>query len=271
LDVEGCSTSRIQLLLEALFMSGGTASGEVLRGASLEWITEWLGLAPTDHFGVDALRHLVAIQLAPRSALAYQESNPKPRWRLIDEYLAERYSLDDREREEIGRLVAGLLDAWSSSRGSSFITAERAEACAICRLPFGYEPSSVITRDPYKPIWQAPDELSRPEVDHIIPIAGLGRHRVENLQVICRACNVAKGSGLVIDPDVEIRHAGADLESVPRVHFFRLLQWLIGRHGVRCPECGRTDRELTMRPVIPSAALVRTSLVLTCYECATPV
>ena len=39
----------------------------------------------------------------------------------------------------------------------------------------------------------------------------LGDHAVGNLQVICRACNLAKGAGLTIDPDAEIRHAALDI------------------------------------------------------------
>lgn len=96
---------------------------------------------------------------------------------------------------------------------------------------------SVTTLDPYKPTWQAPGELCRPEIDHVVPISGLGQHAVENLQVVCRACNLAKGRGLIVDPDAEIMYAGLEPFRVPRVHLFPLLQWLVRQRGGKCSAC----------------------------------
>ena len=271
----GCSGSegqdeevaRVQLLLSALFLSEDTPGGELLRRAPVEWISEWLGLEPRDHFGPHALRHLVAIQLTPREAIAYEPSNPKPRWRLIDDYLRDRLVLDDRDRTRVARLVATVLDHASAYRGGRLIVPDRARACAICRLPFETEPMSVTTRDPYKPIWLAASELCQPEVDHVIPISSLGEHVRENLQVVCRACNLAKGNGLVVDPDAEIRYAGRPAETIPRVHLFRLLQWLIARHDAQCGLCADESTELTMRPVHSDSPITRANLRLTCYSC----
>jgi 5-methylcytosine-specific restriction endonuclease McrA len=260
--------ARVQLLLDALFLSEGGPEAGVLGRAPLQWISEWLGLEPATHFGDAALRHLVAIQLAPRAAIAYDRTNPKPRWRLIREYLAGRFALTDEEEVEIARLVAAVLDQASSERGPSILVPEGATECAICRLPFRSSPMSVTTRDPYKPTWQAPDELCRPEIDHVVPISGLGQHRVENLQVVCRACNLAKGSGLIVDPDAEIRYAALDPSAIPRVHLFRLLQWLIRRRGHACASCDSEGGELTMRPVDATAPIARGTLTLTCYSCA---
>jgi hypothetical protein len=79
---------------------------------------------------------------------------------------------------------------------------------------------------------------------------------------------MAKGSGLVIDPDSEIRYAGSPLALVPRVHLFRLLQWVILRSkGEACPRCGDHGSELTLRLVHPDASLTRGNLQLRCYNC----
>src|SRR5437870_2833151 len=87
MDQDGMEVARAHLLLDALFLSGDVPSGEILRRTPLQSISEWLGLDPSNHFGEEALRHLVAIQLAPRAAIAYERTNPRPRWKLINEYL----------------------------------------------------------------------------------------------------------------------------------------------------------------------------------------
>jgi hypothetical protein len=265
---ESDDIARVQLLLNALFLSRKVPRDGVLGHAPLAWVTEWLGLEPSAHFGEEALQHLVAIQLAPRSAIQYDPANPKPRWKLIDRYLAQQFTLSDGDRVPVARLIASILDAASLERGTALLAPETAVKCAVCRLPFQTEPVSVSTRDPYKPTWQAPEELCRPEVDHVVPISSLGGHEVENLQVVCRACNLAKGSGLIIDPDAEIRYCGLDPSSVPRVHLFRLLQWLIRRGGGCCGGCGDETGELTMRPMLADAPIARATLDLVCYRCA---
>jgi len=268
MDLESAHVARVQLLLDALFLSGEHHTHGLLGRAPLQWISEWLGLDPANHFGETALRHLVAIQLAPRAAIAYDRANPTPRWRLVELYLRERFTLTDAERRRIARLVASTLDQASAQRGPRSLLPETAIECTTCRLPFKAEPDSVTTKDPYKPTWQAPEELCRPEVDHVVPISSLGEHLHHNLQVVCRACNLAKGGGLLLNPEAEIRYAGLEVSSVPRVHLFRLLQWLITREGGRCVGCKSARGELTMRPVHKDAPLARASLVLTCYSCA---
>src|SRR5262249_54949811 len=151
--------------------------------ATVDWVGEWLGLEPLDHFGRDALRHLVAVQLAPRQAITYDTSNPVPRWRLVEAYLAERTHLSDIDREEVARTIAVVLDHAAVGRHSNVLTSQYPSRCAICRLPFYEIPMSVSTKDPYKPIWRAPDELCRPEIDHIAPVSSLGRHSPENVQI----------------------------------------------------------------------------------------
>src|SRR5262249_14737393 len=130
------------------------------------------------------------------------------------------------------------VDLASASRGSYLAPRGIAKECAICRLSFVAEPQSVLTRDPYKRIWEAAEELARPEIDHVVAIAGLGEHQLTNLQILCRACNLAKGKGLIVDPEVEMRYATKAPDAVPRMHLFRMLQWLIKRNDGKCCDCG---------------------------------
>jgi 5-methylcytosine-specific restriction endonuclease McrA len=265
--IERPELERVQLLLNSLFLGAERQSAGVLGQTPLRWIIEWLGLDPSEHFGEASLRHLVAVQLAPSVAINYDRSNPVPRWKLVDSYLAVRFALPESDRTSLARLVASTLDSGSTTRGPQLVAPESAPACSLCRIPFRGTPQSVVTRDPYKPIWQSPEELLRAEVDHVIPISSLGAHQVQNLQVVCRACNLAKGRGLVIDPNIEIRFAAGPADRVPRIHLFRLLQWLIRRRGGACSSCGGFAGELTMRPVDNEAAIARTTLKLTCYDC----
>jgi hypothetical protein len=264
---ERLSVGRVQLLLEALFLEQGVNVPGTVGKAALQWIADWLHLDPWTHFGSQTLAHLVAIQIAPRDAIKYAPVNPTPRWRLIDGYLGACSPIAADEREAIARVVASVLDAADLPRGRELVPADIADACAICRLPFRREARSVITRDPYKPIWLAPTELSRAEVDHIVPISSIGSHTEANLQVVCRACNLAKGAGLTIEPSTEIRYAAEGLADVPRIHLFRLLQWLIKTRGDECHRCGAVDGELTMRPLFPAAPLARAVMAVRCYEC----
>jgi 5-methylcytosine-specific restriction endonuclease McrA len=196
---------RIQLLLSALFLSDRVPTGGLVERAPGEWVSEWLGLEPHRHFGHAALRHLVAVQLAPQAAISYDRTNPRPRWRLIDDFLQERAPLAAVDRERIARVVAGVLDRASAERGRPLMAVEHTTSCAICRLPFHTEPMSVTTRDPLKPVWQAQEELCRPEVDHVIAISGLGAHRLDNLQVVCRACNSRRAA---ISSSIRKRRSG---------------------------------------------------------------
>jgi hypothetical protein len=268
MEVERPGIIRVQLLLEALFLEYGVDTTGAVGRAALQWVAEWLGLDPWAHFGTQALAHLVAVQLAPRTAINYESSNPRPRWRLIDDYLQDRFGLEDAEREGISRLVATVLDRAAANRGPRLISVDGAPFCAICRLPFHSMPASVATRDPYKPIWLAPIELCRPEIDHVVPISSLGTHIEKNMQIVCRACNIAKGDGLNVDPALEVRYAARELPEVPRIHLFRLLQWLIHSRGQQCEQCGSVNDEFTMRPVHRNSPLARATLALRCYDCA---
>ena len=107
---------RIQLLLSTLFLSDSVSGGGLVERAPGEWIAEWLGLEPHRHFGPAALRHLVAVQLAPQAAINYDRSHPRPRWRLVQDFLRDRAPLDAVDRERVARVVAGVLDRASEKR-----------------------------------------------------------------------------------------------------------------------------------------------------------
>lgn len=264
------SAEKAKLILDTLFLKLASSElSSIIDRSAIEWVTDWLKLDPLTHFDLESLQHLLAIQLAPLPALNYDVVDPMPRWRHIDNYLSERFGfLEKKDRELLARLVAIVLDRADIARSPGAELGDFAERmCRICHLPFDCTPESVLTRDPYKPIWQAYEELTRPEIDHIVPVSGLGTNDPGNLQLVCRACNLAKHSSLELHPRAEIVWAGSRIADVPRMHLLRMLQWLIRRTDGRCLSCGMEGVELTMRPEHPRAPLVRTSMRVTCYSC----
>ena len=165
MESSAASLERVQLLLDALVMERGALPRGSIGNAAGQWVVEWLRLDPLTAIGPSRIAHLVAIQLAPRAAIDYSVGTPATRWRIVARYLEDRFALHDEECERIARLVATTLDAADARRGREHIPAtQSAEQCAICRLPFRREPESVATRDPFKPIWLAEQELTRPEM-----------------------------------------------------------------------------------------------------------
>src|SRR4051812_34163679 len=92
--------------------------------------------------------------------------------------------------------------------------------CATCRLPFRGTSLAVAQRDVLRPLWLAPAELTRPEIDHIDPIGWTGGNESNNLQLLCRACNLAKSDGIRISPNSEATLGCMDIARVPRIYFF---------------------------------------------------
>lgn len=260
---------KAQALLSTIFLSANEHNeSEVISGASIQWVIEWLSLDPVKHFGIESLQHLLAVQLSPAKALAYKRTDPCPRWKYIKNYVSGTFNnIDDIQSELLARQVSRILDRAEVVRARVPSENLVPDACEVCRLPFFREPDSVRLRDPYKPIWKSTDVLAKPEIDHIISISSLGTNAEENLQVICRACNLAKSSALELHPKAEIANACLNIVEINRMHVFRMLQWLIRRSGGSCELCSSRLNELTMRPTNKDAAFVRSSLRILCYEC----
>lgn len=215
---------------------------------------------------------LVAVTLSPIQAIHYSLSDPRPRWIYIRNYLEQFANMSSGDLEVLARHIAKILDDQSNQRartpsGYDYLISNQSSSCAICRLPFFRTPQSILTRDLFRPLWKAPKELVRPEIDHINPINWTGDNSLDNLQILCRACNAAKSDGLRLALHKETSLAQIPLEDVPRIHFFRLLIWLVNDRGKQCDINGCKDGELTMRLVRPEASLVRANLRLVCYPC----
>lgn len=214
----------------------------------------------------------LALHLSPRSAIDYQRSNPRPRWKVIYTHLVQTLGRDPVGAEDLAREIALVLDSWDSERSLvtghlNFLMKRDGAVCQNCKVSFVGEPFSLSTQDAYKPYFLAPDELLRPEVDHIEAVSALGTNVLSNLQVLCRLCNAGKGMGLGLDVREEIKYAGYEVELAPRSHRCRLVYYAVNRDGRRCQQCDGSASELTIRPIVPSGGLLRSNLRTVCIEC----
>jgi 5-methylcytosine-specific restriction endonuclease McrA len=215
----------------------------------------------------------LAMHLAPADAIAYDPTNPVPRWKLVQNHVATVFERSTQAVETVARDVATVLDNWDRDRGEAtrfvaYLTRRDGPFCGNCRMKFGVLSVAEQKRDVYKPYHESPEELTSSEVDHVEPVSGLGTDALENLQLLCRLCNGGKGDGLGIEARMEARHAGTQVELVPRSHRARILYYVIERDGRDCSVCGSVERELTVRPIVPGGAYVRSNLHAVCVGCA---
>ncbi len=219
------------------------------------------------------IRLRLALHLTPISAVNYRRSNPAPRWRLVREHLVAQFGWDRAECEPLAREIASLLDNWDRGRDEvashrAFLLHRDGPFCQNCHVEFGPTPQSLLRSDVFKPYFESAEELLTPEVDHREAISALGTNVVENLQLLCRLCNAGKGDGLGVDVRAEARFAGIDVAAVPIPHRCRMLYSVIDRDGRRCGLCNGSESELTVRPIVPGGAYVRSNLYAVCMNCA---
>ena len=271
------SLARLELSFKEIVLDlGGDPSAvpdddAVALKDAVRWVEELFNTG-IDVSRTAELQAMVAVQLAPRAAVDYAQLQTTPRFRLVQDHLVATHGLDPAACEALARRIAGILGTIQRQRRSPGATVDDlmrrdGSLCRICRLSFNSEPECVRQRDPLKPHWEDPELLTRPEIDHILPIAAQGSDRLENLQLLCRACNLAKSDGLRIHPRQEIRFAASRLADIDRMHRFRMLQWKIARGAGICETCGSSTAELTVRLRHPEATYSRPNLVLKCYDC----
>ena len=253
-------------------------ASQLLRGVSerfrpsiVERISSALGIdRPTADEDASFLA-LLAITLSPESAIHYDIKDPRPRWTYVRDYISGFAGLDAASCETLSRRIAGILDDLGHGRKNvghlEAILARQMGRCKICNLVIRGESRAVSSKDPLRPIWLAPEELTAPELDHVVPIAWTGRNTMDNLQVLCRACNSAKADGVRVSMHREAEMGRRPISHVPRIHLFRLFVWLAQENQGRCDACGSDENEMTMRLTRPAASLVRANLKLICYEC----
>ena len=197
---------------------------EEVNGQRVEQICRILGLDRPEIANDPAFPVLMAVALSPESAIRYHVADPRPRWTYIQNYLKQFAALDERQTEILARRLSRILDDHGIKRSgvSSYdaLIRKQGGTCAICRLRFHTISHAVRTRDSYRPLWESPEELTTPEVDHIKPIGWTGDNSPANMQLLCRACNAAKSDGIRISVHREALMAQLPNSRCPSNPFF---------------------------------------------------
>jgi hypothetical protein len=231
--------------------------------------------AKSEHFAstLFELRLRVALHFSPAHAIRYNRLNPRPRHILIREYLEQEFGRSGHIVEQLARDVARVLDDWEVSRNrvtgylEGLLLAQRGR-CRHCGVVLFPRPMTKADRDPYKPYVNAPDELLVAEVDHIDPVSGFGTNREENLQALCRLCNMGKGDGLGVSLRDEALYAAEPIEAIPLPHRARMFYYVVERCERNPRRSGghAEDTEVTIRPIRISGGYVRSNLQAVAIE-----
>jgi hypothetical protein len=220
-----------------------------------------------------AQRLRIALQLAPVEAIAYTNSNPVARWKLIQKHLAARYDGTAAELvTQLARRIAVTLADWQEPRGSTLtyrhsVWIKADGKCCSCHYDFEAKSSPALSSlDPFKPYYSSPEELTADEIDHIVAISGVGTNDVDNLQLLCRWCNFGKGDGLGVDIRKEAEYAARSLELIPRGHTAAMFYMTLADGEFKCENC-RAEAELTIRFRDRRHGFLLSNLFPTCYLC----
>ena len=216
----------------------------------------------------------LALHFAPSEALRYKRTNPTPRHRIIAEYLEVAFGRTPDVALAVAREVTRLLERWEEERVAvtgylAALQLRDGPRCTNCHadLSMPGEATSILTEDLYKPYCEDPDEYFRAEVDHREAVSSFGRNRLDNLQILCRLCNLGKGRGLGLAVEREVRWSGTHISTIPIAHRCSMVYYVIARADNHCVDCGRTDTELTIRPIRAEGCFARTNLKSVCYDC----
>jgi hypothetical protein len=266
---------RIKVLLDQWILSAGTAEigNSLINDTAKAVAIEALGLG-IHSIDVWDLRALVAFQVAPRSAINYESTNPTPRWRLVQQHIHKVTGLELSECEELARSVAAVINRVGTRRIGlhdhlDLLLQRDGPRCNYCLFPFSSSIApSIRSRDPFKPMYESPEELCQPEVDHIVPVSRAGENDLSNLQILCRGCNMAKSDLIALLVKNELLYAGLELREIPRPVRFRMLVWALLKSGSECSCCQDSETELTVRLWQREGAYVRTNMRVLCYPCA---
>jgi len=106
------------------------------------------------------------------------------------------YCSESCREEGIARTKRANWSKWSAIRKSAYRSGENIDPLEIF-MRDGWKCKSCKRKTPAK--HRGAHSLDAPELDHIVPLSKGGSHTRTNVQLLCRECNLSKGSGALAD------------------------------------------------------------------------
>ena len=214
----------------------------------------------------------LALHFSPSEIVPDTEiESDEPRYIVCSEYISENFGFTDDNSKDIAKAVQRVLDSWSENRSSvtkykDKLLRRQSNRCNCCNHEFGTDSLPYINEDKYKPVHEEED-LTRPHVDHIDPVWALGYNRIDNLEVLCKFCNMGKGGSKNMNLKNEFENSYSRIEEISWKHRAQLFHQTLSKYQ-SCAECDNSKIEMVVRPIRPEGCYTKSNLRPICTECA---
>lgn len=230
-----------------------------------------VGYNPTPH-RVRNLKLRFALFFSPINGVKEVEiESDLPRYIIITDHINDNFGYNKEESKKVAKAVQTVLDAYEEDRKGltgyrDTLLKRQSHRCMSCNFHFTKDSPVYDNHDEYKPLY-AKEELTNPEVDHIEPVWAMGKNNLENSQVLCKFCNRGKGELMETKIQKEIENARKEPSEINWRYRAEMFYYCVSNEK-QCAQCGNSNLELTVRPIRPDGAYIKSNLKPICIDCA---